>query len=149
MSVPVTVPFNIQSGDELTYNVSPLLHEVKHALDNLIENGKTSIIDLRSIPLAPGEEDKILQVLGRGEVSARLNALGLSEVFETQYAGVWTVTHYNEENSIISRLIEVTTMPEILCSQTEDVMAAYSRLAIALEDEHITSESPSEKQHEP
>jgi hypothetical protein len=36
-------------------------------------------------------------------------------------------------------------MPEILCSQTEDVMAAYSRLAIKLEDEQITNESPSEK----
>jgi hydrogenase-1 operon protein HyaF len=112
-----------------------LLHEVKHALDSLIETGKTSIIDLRSIPLAPGEEDKILQILGRGEVQAQLLALGLSDVFETQYAGVWVVTHYNDEQDIISRFIEVTTMPEILCSQTEDVMAAYSRLAIDLEDE--------------
>ncbi len=129
-----TIQFNIQLGDELTQNVKPLLHEVKHALDNLIETGKTSIIDLRSIPLAPGEEDKILAVLGRGEVLAQLNALGLSEVIETQYAGVWIVTHYNDEKHIISRFVEVTTMPEILCSQTEDIMAAFSRLTIDLED---------------
>ena len=128
------VQFNIQNGDDLTFNVKPLLNEVKHALDNLIETGQTTIIDLRSIPLAPGEEDKILNTLGQGEVKAQLDALGLSEVNETQYAGVWTVTHYNDEEQIISRFIEVTTMPEILCSQTEDIMAAYSRLAIALED---------------
>ena len=133
MSDPVAVKFNIQSGDDLTFNVKPLLHEVKHALDNLIETGHTTIIDLRSIPLAPGEEDKILNTLGQGEVKAQLNALGLSEVNETQYAGVWTVTHYNDEDEIISRFIEVTTMPEILCSQTEDIMDAYSRLAITLD----------------
>ena len=135
-TIPVTaeIKFNIQVGDELTQNVKPLLHEIKHALDNLIETGRTSIIDLRSIPLAPGEEDKILNTLGRGEVLAQLNALGLSEVIETQYAGVWIITHYNDEEHIISRFIEVTTMPEILCSQTEDIMAAYSHLTLELED---------------
>jgi hydrogenase-1 operon protein HyaF len=140
-SIPVTeeVTFNIQVGDELTQNVKPLLHEIKHALDNLIETGQSSIIDLRSIPLAPGEEDKILNTLGRGEVLAQLNALGLSEIIETQYAGVWLVTHYNDENNIISRFIEVTTIPEILCSQTEDIMAAYSSLTLDLGENQETN----------
>jgi len=133
------VTFNIQVGDELTQNVKPLLHEIKHALDNLIETGQSSIIDLRSIPLAPGEEDKILDTLGRGEVLAQLNALGLSEIIETQYAGVWLVTHYNDENNIISRFIEVTTIPEILCSQTEDIMAAYSSLTLDLGENQETN----------
>ena len=128
------VKFNIQIGDALTHNVKPLLHEIKHALDNLIETGKTTIIDLRSLPLAPGEEEKILNTLGQGEVQAQLNALGLSDISETQYTGVWIVTHYNDEQHIISRFIEVTTMPEILCSQTEDVMESYSRLALDLAD---------------
>ena len=131
--------FNIQIGDELTQNVKPLLHEIKHALESLIENGETSIIDLRSIPLAPGEEDKILHTLGKGEVEAKLNALGLSEIFETQYAGVWVVTHYNDDNNIISRFIEVTTMPNILSSQTEDIMAAYSSLTLDLDENQETN----------
>ncbi len=129
-----TLQFNIQNGDEQTFNVKPLLSEVKHALDNLIATGQNTVIDLRSIPLAAGEEDKILNALGQGEVQAKLNALGLSEIIETQYAGVWIVTHYNDEDHIISRFIEVTTMPEILCSQSEDIMAAYSRLGVSLKD---------------
>ena len=128
------IKFNIQIGDALTHNVKPLLHEIKHALDNLIESGKTTIIDLRSLPLAPGEEDKILNTLGQGEVQAQLNALGVSVVYETGYPGVWIVTHYNDEQNVISRFIEVTTMPEILCSQTEDIMEAYSRLTMDLSD---------------
>ena len=136
IAIPVTteVKFNIHSGNELTQNVKPLLHEIKHALESLIENGKTSIIDLRSIPLAPGEEDKILSTLGTGEVQAQLNTLGLSVIIETQYAGVWVVTHYNDDNNIISRFIEVTTMPSILSSQTEDIMAAYSSLTLDLDE---------------
>jgi HupH hydrogenase expression protein, C-terminal conserved region len=145
ITVTGEVKFNIQVGDELTQNVKPLLHEIKHALDNLIETGRSTIIDLRSIPLAPGEEDKILNTLGRGEVLAQLNALGLSEVIETQYAGVWLVTHYNDEEHIISRFIEVTTMPEILCSQTEDIMAAYSRLTLDLDENQETNQSSVEK----
>jgi len=138
------VKFNIQLGDELTHNVKPLLHEIKHALDTLIETGKSTMIDLRSIPLAPGEEDKILNTLGQGEVQAQLNALGLSQIIETQYPGVWIVTHYNDEQHVTSRFIEVTTMPEILCSQTEDIMEAYSRITLDLRDDTETNVSPSE-----
>jgi len=140
-AIPVTgeVKFNIHIGDELTQNVKPLLHEIKHALESLIENGETSIIDLRSIPLAPGEEDKILSTLGKGEVQAQLNSLGLSEIIETQYAGVWVVTHYNDDGNIISRFIEVTTMPNILSSQTEDIMAAYSSLTLDLDENQETN----------
>jgi len=138
------VKFNIQLGDELTHNVKPLLHEIKHALDTLIETGRITIIDLRSIPLAPGEEEHILNTLGQGEVQAQLNALGLSQIIETQYPGVWIVTHYNDEQHVTSRFIEVTTMPEILCSQTEDIMEAYSRITLDLRDDTETNVSPSE-----
>ena len=127
--------FNIQNGDELTWNVLPLLHEVKHALQNLLENGETAIIDLRSIPLAPGEEDKIIVALGEGEVKAQLNALGPSEIIETQYAGVWLVTHFNDEKDIIGRFIEVTFMPDILKSQAEDITIAYNELTLKLEEQ--------------
>ena len=135
-----TVQFNIQRSDEPTRNILPLLHEVKHALDNLIRIDEPTIIDLRSIPLAPGEEDKILSTLGRGEIQAHLDALGPSEIIETAYAGVWIVTHYNDDNEIISRFIEISKIPEILASQSEDITAAYKRLASDLE--HTETEKP-------
>jgi len=144
-TISTAVQFNIQAGDDLTWNVMPLLYEVKHALDNLISHGETAIIDLRSIPLAPGEEDKILNTLGQGEVHVQLNALGLSEIIETQYSGVWLVSHFNEDNEIIGRFIEITTMPNILFSQIEDVTASSNRLAATLEDNQEPNESSVEK----
>ena len=123
-----TPQFNIQIGNELTWNVQPILHEIKHALRKLTEGGESSIIDLRSIPLAPGEEDTIINTLGCGEVHARLNALGPSEIIETRFAGVWLITHYNEDNSIIGRFIEITALPDILKSQAEDMEFALAQL---------------------
>jgi len=127
-----TPQFNIHAGNELTWNVKPLLHEIRHALKNLLSTGETSIIDLRSIPLAPGEEETIINTLGHGEVHARLDALGPSEIYETSYAGVWLVTHYNDSDSIIGRFIEVTELPDILKSQPEDVLLALDGLETEL-----------------
>ena len=127
--------FNIHAGNELTWNVRPLLHEIRHALAKLLDSGESSIIDLRSIPLASGEEDTIIDALGHGEVHARLDVLGPSEIYETQYAGVWLVTHYNENDSIVSRFIEVTGFPDVLKSQREDIAGALERLATELETE--------------
>lgn len=127
--------FNIQIGNDLTWNVQPLLHEIKHALGELIASGKTHIIDLRSIPLAPGEEDKIIAALGTGEVQVQLNAMGPSDIIETQYAGVWLITHKNDENEIVSRFIEITKLPDILYSQADDISDAYAQLSEDLNEQ--------------
>ena len=127
-----TPQFNIHAGNELTWNVKPILHEIRHALQKLLDSGETSIIDLRSIPLAPGEEDIIVETLGRGEVQARLDVLGPSDIYETRYTGVWLVTHYNDSDSIVSRFIEVTEIPDVLKSQREDVLNALDELATEL-----------------
>jgi len=132
-----TSPFNIQIGNELTWNARPILFEVMHALEALLDSGETSIIDLRSIPLAQGEEETILSTLGKGEVHARLDILGLSEIYETRYAGVWLVTHYNDDESIVSRFIEITTIPDILRSQAGDMSNALIKLAHELETQEI------------
>ena len=132
MSSASATPFNIHGGNELTWNVKPILHEIRHALKKLLDSGGSSIIDLRSIPLAPGEEEAIIETLGHGEVHARLDALGPSEIYETQYAGVWIVTHYNESDSIVSRFIEVTEIPDVLKSQDEDVEQALKGLVSKL-----------------
>ena len=126
---PANVPqFNIHSGNELTLNVEPILHEIRHALKKLVDRGESSIIDLRSIPLAPGEEETIIRTLGKGEVDTKLNALGPSEIYESRFAGVWIVTHFNENDSIVSRFIEVTVFPDVLKSQHEDVVHSLQRL---------------------
>lgn len=130
-----TTRFNIHAGNEFTCNVRPIMHEIRHALGKLLDSGETSIIDLRSIPLAPGEEELIINTLGRGEVVVSLDVLGPTEIYETQYAGVWLVTHFNENKNIVSRFIEVTEMPDILRAQRRDIVHALASLETELEAE--------------
>jgi len=117
-----------------TGNVEPLLHEIRHALKRVAAGQDGTTIDLRSLPLAPGEEERIENVLGEGEVRAELDALGPTVVQETSYPGVWLVTHRNSEQEVVARFVEVTRMPELLNAQQEDIELAVSRLETELAD---------------
>ena len=118
----------VGAAASLTHNVQPLLHEIRHALVKLLEHDGCTVIDLRSLPLAPGEEEQLLEKLGRGEVTAHLHALGPSEIVEIRYPGVWVVVHFNNDNEVIGKFIEVCEVPGLLRSQQEDVRQGLEQL---------------------
>ena len=120
--IPVTITA------EFTGNVTPVLHEIRHALGVFLKTGEQTIIDLRSMPLAPGEMEHIEKELGEGEVSVVLNALGRSEIIETQYPGVWLTSHYNAEDAMLGKYIEIALVPEILLAQLSDIKSGLERL---------------------
>jgi len=109
-------------------NVQPILNEVLHALDRLIDNDEATTIDLASLPFAPGELEALEAALASGEVSAQLDALGTSNIRETLYPGVWWIEHRNVYDEVVGRYLEITRMPEILSSQTADIRAGRARL---------------------
>lgn len=117
------------AGEALTHNVRPLLNEIRYALERLLATGESTAIDLRSIPLAPGEEEQIEAALGTGEISAELEAMGPSEIRETGYPGVWLVTHYNADRQLMGKFIEITRVPDLLKSQDADIARGLQRLA--------------------
>ena len=108
--------------------VRPVLYEVHHALRRFIQTGESTVIDLTSLPFGPGAEEQLLEYLGEGEVSATLNTLGRSRLWETRFPGVWLVDHYNPEQLRIAFQIEVTEVPAVLRSQREDVADGLDRL---------------------
>ena len=112
-----------------TGNASPVLHEIKHALAQLLDSGTPSIIDLGAIPFAPGDDRILEDVLGTGEVHAVLSLMGESHVRETAIAGVWRVDHLDEKGEFQSRFIEITFMPDILKTQREDAARGLETLS--------------------
>lgn len=115
-----------------TGNVMPLLHEVRHALGRLLATGEETTIDLASLPLATGELDRIVAALGKGEVTATLDALGPSEVRESRYSGVWLVTHRNASGEVMGRYIEIARMPAVLLAQEPDMRRSLADLEQSL-----------------
>ena len=114
-------------------NVKPLLNEILHAVDRLLDTGEPTAIDLAGLPFGPGELEHLEATLGTGEVAAKLDALGTSRIRETAYPGVWWLEHRNVHDEIVGRFIEITRAPEILSSQDADIAAGRARLGDQLD----------------
>ena len=117
-----------------TGNLPLVLAEVRHALAALAETGAARVIDLSTLPMTPAEAQALDAWLGPGEVTARIEAEGPSEIAETGFAGVWRVTHRDAEGRIRGRYLEITPVPAILQSQPQDIAAAARRIARAMAD---------------
>jgi hydrogenase-1 operon protein HyaF len=121
------------SGEpELRGNSLPLLHEIRHALGRLLEVGESTIIDTQSIPMGPGDMNRLLDALGEGEVKAELEALGKTVIREARYSGVWIIEHMNDAGGVAGRFVEITWVPSLLQAQAEDVQRGLLELADAL-----------------
>lgn len=125
MSSVENIPVQV---NELHGNVRPILFEVLHALDKLLDDDTPTTIDLASLPFGPGELDSLQAQLGQGELEATLDSLGNSLIYETTYPGVWWIEHRNVNDEIVGRYLEVTRLPDILSSQTADMKVGYARL---------------------
>jgi hydrogenase-1 operon protein HyaF len=116
-----------------------ILSELKSMLIELQQTGKPNSIDLRSLPMFPGDYDRLKLVLGEGEVSARISTLGDSLIQETTIPGIWWVTHFNTDDETIAEFIEVTLLPDLLKTQTEDLAQADQQL------DHLLSQLTTEE----
>ena len=134
MSALDRIGVKVIAGTDLpTGNVKALLHELTGLVDAWVRKREAASIDLRSLPLTPGDYDELGAALGQGAVSASIEAIGPSEVRETRYPGVWRVTHRNEAGEVVADLLEVCEVPAILLAPAEDVTEGLSRLREALQ----------------
>jgi len=117
-----------EPGTAVHHNALALLHEIRHALQRLLEAGEGAVIDLRAIPFGPGDEAFLVETLGKGEVSATVEALGPTRVWETGYPGVWLVDHYNAAQERIAFQVEVTEIPAILRAGREEMGDSIHRM---------------------
>jgi hydrogenase-1 operon protein HyaF len=66
--------------------------------------------------------------LGQGEVSITLQSMGESRIYETAYAGIWWLSHFDVEGRLLSELIEICRVPAILVPHQEDIARAAATL---------------------
>jgi hydrogenase-1 operon protein HyaF len=121
----------VNPADAPTGNARALLRELLVLLEAWVARGEAASIDLRSLPLSPGDYAELRTALGEGAVSARIEAMGPTEVRESRYPGVWWVTHRNAANDVVAELIEVCDVPALLRSPPEDAAAGLERFRIA------------------
>ncbi|TNF99313.1 MAG: hydrogenase expression/formation protein [Gammaproteobacteria bacterium] len=135
LGIPVVDASKDSSGHVIpSLNVEPLLHEVRHALERLQQTGEPTTIDLRAIPLAPGEDEQIRETLGTGEVEIRIDALGPTLIQETAYPGVWWLEHRNADDVLTGRYIEIAAVPALVPASSEDMADGLQHLTENLSD---------------
>lgn len=125
----------VNAAEAATGNLRPVMHEIHHALSELVEHGKHGMIDLHSLPFSPQELDALDAFLGEGEIDLTLNVLGKTRVRESSYAGVWRIEHMDDSGKRIGYFIEVGHTPEILRSQCDDIKEGLAAMAVILEME--------------
>lgn len=109
-----------------------IFSEIAAFASHFSATGEEASIDLRCLKAMP-EERKILEnLLGRGEVSAVVEALGRSEIRETAIPCVWWVRHRDDEDEIVSELIEIAEIPEMLMGDRKAVACGLEALRVAM-----------------
>ncbi len=124
-----------------------VLSEVGSLLKRLAEEGETSSIDLRSLPLTDADRAQLEDLLGRGEVSASLSLMGHSEIWETRWAGVWWVRHMGGGGQVSSEEIAIATVPDILRAHPADIETSAQRLQQQLRELPKDTDKPQEATH--
>jgi hydrogenase-1 operon protein HyaF len=123
-------------------NAPPVLHQIRHALERLLLTGESTRIDLNAMPFGPGDLDRLTSLLGRGEVSARIDAAGPTEIQETAIPGVWLVDYRNADGERLTLQIEIADIPELLLAPHQDLATAIALLDTRLESDLSPSASP-------
>jgi hydrogenase-1 operon protein HyaF len=121
--------------------VNAILQELIWKLTDLATAGRNSMIDLRRLPLTPPEYDQLKELLGRGELAIELNALGVSNIVETRFSGVWWVTHMNAAGDKVGDVLEVALVPELVGATTSEVATAAEALSGILLDTSTVADS--------
>lgn len=118
----------------LTGNAPPLLRELLEMVHRLLDAGEASSIDLSALPLTPADLDWLREKLGEGEIVVTLQAGGESTLAETACAGVWWVTHRNEQGTVTAQFVEVAFVPELVKAHPKDVAVGMEQLELLISE---------------
>ena len=126
-----SIKVRVEAGPEdnhRTENLKPVLLQIENALRELIGHATETVIDLAAMPFSDQDEDDLRKLLGRGEVSATIDAFGPTLVEETAYPGVWLVEHQDAERRRLTLHLEITRIPKLLVTPRDDLADGLAAL---------------------
>lgn len=134
------IPVRVESSTFVPENVltgmaDAVLREVLQHLEVLRDRGESHTIDLHSLPLTEADRAQLRNRLGKGEVEITIDASGPTAIYETGFAGVWWIDYQNLLGSSAIQQIEITQVPQMVATHSEDVAVAVRQLAASLERE--------------
>ncbi len=101
--------------------ISMILQQLVEMVKELKQQEEPSHIDLLQLPLSTDELLKLWEILGEGEIHAEVEHLGISRIYSTSVPAVWRVTHFDDNDEVLSDFLEVSYCPEIMITHDEDI----------------------------
>ena len=111
----------IEVNEPGTGMAQAVISELSDHLSMFATEGQLHVIDLTSLPMNESDKRELENLLGKGEVSITLSTIGDSDIFETQFSGIWWIKHYGADGQLISELLEIGPVPEIIKSHPEEI----------------------------
>lgn len=121
--IPIAV-----TGMENRAMVHSILLEIATLLESYLRTGERRELDLQSLPLTAQDQQVLQRELGVGEVTIRLNVMGESEIVETKFAGVWRVTHRDQEGRVTAEIVEIAAVPSIIEADSTEMQHAIDTI---------------------
>ncbi|MDE2148938.1 MAG: hydrogenase expression/formation protein [Gammaproteobacteria bacterium] len=112
--------------------VTAILAEIAALLDRLAAGDEPQAIDLKSLPMNPGDREQLIEALGSGEVAITLYADGESTIRETGVHGVWWTEHRDGDGEVTAAFIEIARVPGILIVDSDELQRGAERLRSAI-----------------
>ncbi len=124
--IPITV-----AGMENRAMVNSILLEIATLLEAYLQTGERRELDLQSLPLTAVDQQVLQRVLGEGEIKIGLNVMGESEIIETRFAGVWRITHRDQEGRVTAEIVEIAAVPAIIEADPAEMRGAIDTIKMA------------------
>lgn len=128
MSKLEEIGVRVETENPSSGQVGAILCELQTRLKTQNAEGLDDSIDLHTLPLFPSDYELLKKTLGYGEIHISIDAIGPTEIYETAISGIWWLTHYNSEDEIIAEYIEITTLPEIVKTDSRELTVAERQL---------------------
>ena len=114
--------------------VDSILLEIATLLERYLQQGERGELQLQALPLDVADRTVLWEALGQGEVQIHLNVMGESEIAETQFPGVWRVTHKDREGRVVSETIEIAAVPKIVIAEHSAMVRSIRKINRLLEN---------------
>lgn len=110
-------------------NVQAVLKELRHALQNLKDNGQNYSLYIEKTGLTDEEQVEVLETLGKGSIEIDFTETEQPvSWYETQFSGIWVGTFKNHRDQNMLHTVEVCRYPELAGAYEEDMETALEEL---------------------
>ena len=127
-------PFELPSGTVPgAMNAPAVLTEISDRAGRFEPGSASHVLNFTLLPLSEVDEQLLISVLGRAELTLHSGGFGNCRVMATRWRHVWAVQYLNAMEHTILDTVEITEMPDAVCAAREDFVASAQRLGEILE----------------